>query len=173
MASRPVISTSVAVHLHRDGRVFFLPYSKTENGFSVFDGLPEVVNAMEDAAELGRSLEAAMARSFARVLPAVDFRAPDNDDEILVWMKKTSWCQYSRGVRSVSITVSSEFPEETLDLRPLQNKGAREIDGATLTQRVLHVAIPEGATADQLAVFKEMAQYAEEHGVRFVLEVIP
>ena len=125
MASRPVISTSVAVHLHRDGRVFFLPYSKTENGFSVFDGLPEVVDSMEDATELGRALEAAMARSFARILPAVDLRAPDKDDEILVWMKKSSWGQYSRGVRSVSITVSSEFPEGTLDVRPLQNKGAR------------------------------------------------
>ena len=125
MASRPVISTSVAVHLHRDGRVFFLPYSETENGFDVFDGLPEVVNSIDDASELGRALEAAMARSFARVLPAVDLRAPDRKSEILEWMKKSSWGQYSRGVRSVSITVSSEFPEGTLDLRPLQNKGPR------------------------------------------------
>ena len=125
MASHPVILKSVAVHLHRDGRVFFLPYSETENGFDVFDGLPEVVDSMEDTTELGHALEAAMARSFARILPAVDLRAPDRKSELLEWMKKSSWGQYMRGVLSVDISVRSDFPEGTLELRPLQNKGAR------------------------------------------------
>ena len=125
MASRPLIAKSVAIHRQRDGRVFFLPYSETENGFDVFDGLPEVSESLEDAAALGRSLEAALARSNARILPAVNLRAPDPDNEILRWTQNASWGEYMRGVKSVSVSIKGGAPAGELKLRPLQNKGAR------------------------------------------------
>ena len=51
--------------------------------------------------------------------------------------------------------------------------GKTEIVGSQLTQRILQVAIPEGATAEQIAIFKEMAEYAAEQGVELIWQVVP
>lgn len=50
--------------------------------------------------------------------------------------------------------------------------GDTEIVGSRLTERILQVAIPEGATAEQIAIFEEMAEYAAEQGVELIWQVV-
>jgi len=44
---------------------------------------------------------------------------------------------------------------------------------AQITSRVLEVGIPPGASAEQMAVFEEMAKYAQTKGATLIWEVIP
>ena len=44
---------------------------------------------------------------------------------------------------------------------------------ALIASRVLEVGIPPGASAEQMAVFEEMAKYAQTKGATLIWEVIP
>jgi len=44
---------------------------------------------------------------------------------------------------------------------------------AQIDSRVLEVGIPPGASAEQMAVFEEMAKYAQTTGATLIWEVIP
>ena len=46
------------------------------------------------------------------------------------------------------------------------------VQARDITARVLQVAIPEGATAEQIAVCQEMAEYAAQQGVELVWQVV-
>ena len=48
-----------------------------------------------------------------------------------------------------------------------------QIQKADINVRELLVVVPEGATADQQAILDAMAQYAQEKGVKWILEVEP
>lgn len=50
--------------------------------------------------------------------------------------------------------------------------GGERIIARDVTERVLHVAIPRGATEAQSAVLANMAQYAEQSGVKLIVEVV-
>ena len=144
MASSPVNRKAVDVHLLKDGRVFLQPYSTAENGHEIFDGLPEVVASIDDPVVVGMALQAALDRSNARVLPAVDYRATPPDTEFLKWVGARSFAVYARGVRSVSVTTTPQSPADTVTIQSEQNQGARggfvPIDG---TEFELSYSSPE------------------------------
>ena len=48
-----------------------------------------------------------------------------------------------------------------------------DIQPEQIASRVLEVGIPPGATAEQMAVFEEMAKYAQTKGAALIWEVIP
>jgi hypothetical protein len=59
-----------------------------------------------------------------------------------------------------------------------RHKNKTMLSGVTIraddiTSRVLEVGIPPGASAEQMAVFEEMAKYAQTKGATLIWEVIP
>ena len=125
MGSDSVTNKTVHVELQADGRVFVETQSLTEDELYTSDGLPDVVDSIENAVELGVAVEAALARSCERVLPALDLDDPDRLKPFLAWACKKSWSDYTRGVRMVVIGLMSNAPVQTVRMLAMQNKGPR------------------------------------------------
>ncbi len=73
---------SLQVSVQRDGRVFVHPYSLTQSGFRIMDGLPDVVESLENAEILGEALVAALHASNRRSLPDRNLRTDPPDREL-------------------------------------------------------------------------------------------
>ena len=125
MASRRMTDRLVSVEWQKDGRVFFRPYSLTENGLRRADGLPEVLDSLDDAAATGNALSRALARSNARVLPSVNPRTDTTPSPFLEWVGKRTWGEYMRGVRAIKVATVHGDPPNTVELIADQNKGGR------------------------------------------------
>ena len=115
----------VRVSAQRDGRVFVQPMSFTANGFMISDGLPEVVDGIDDAEVLGVVVTAALHTSNRRPLPARDLRNDPPDREFLAWLGVRSWSQYKRGVRSLGVLAMFDDEIAEVSLTPSRNDGPR------------------------------------------------
>jgi hypothetical protein len=118
----PMKQRHVDVMLYRDKRVFLFVYSRCENGPSISVGLPTVLPSISDSATLGSALVQCLHESNATVLPACDWRADPPDRELLQWLGLTTYKQYQRGVRSVSVSAKfSDAPAE-IEITPERNE---------------------------------------------------
>lgn len=115
----------VTVHLQRDGRVFVQPYSEMTGLADIADGLPAVINSMDDPELLGAVVVEALRASNRRPLPYRNLRVDPPDREFLAWLGVKTYGRYMRGVRS--LTVFAAFDEMITDvlLAPKRNDGPR------------------------------------------------
>lgn len=113
----------VRVSLLPDGRVFIQPYSFTENGFRIGDGLPMVLPDLANSDRLGAALTEALNASNQRALPARDLRADPPDREFLAWLGVRTYSQYMRGVRSVSLRAIYDQVVADVTITPSRNAG--------------------------------------------------
>jgi hypothetical protein len=116
---------SLQVSVQRDGRVFVHPYSLTQSGFRIMDGLPDVVESLENAEILGEALVAALHASNRRSLPDRNLRTDPPDREFLAWLGLRSYGQYMRKVRDVSVLAFFDDHIGEVELTPSRNEGPR------------------------------------------------
>jgi hypothetical protein len=116
---------SVHVSVQRDGRVFVHPYSLTVSGFSIMDGLPNVLKSQEEARILGDAVVAALHASNRAPLPDRDLRVDPPDREFLAWLGLRSYGQYMRKVRDVGVFAFFDGQIEEVSLTPFRNEGSR------------------------------------------------
>lgn len=125
----------VNVELQADGRVFIGPYSFTENGPLIGDGLPTVVGSIDDPA-LGQVAVDALFRSNARVLPERDLYNDPPDREFLAWLGLADYAEYVRGVRMVQLLSIFDDKISSVKLTPTKNGGARSGFTPLIEERV-------------------------------------
>jgi hypothetical protein len=105
--------------------VFVHPYSLTESGFRIMDGLPDVVESLEDAEVLGEALVAALYASNRRSLPDRNLRTDPPDREFLAWLGVRSYGQYMSRVRDVGVLAFFDDQIGEVELTPSRNEGSR------------------------------------------------
>ncbi len=118
----------VNIDLQRDGRVFICPYSASVDGPWLANGLPKVLDSLDDVAAVGSAVLEAMQLSRNTVLPARDLRNDPPDREFLAWVGKRSYAAYAKGVRAAEVNGFYDEGGATLDhliVTPMSNGGPR------------------------------------------------
>lgn len=110
------------VDMVKDGRVFVQPFSTTENGFDISDGLPAMLPSIVAAPELGAAVVEALDKANRRLLPPVDPRAPASDSEFLALTGFKSYAHYSRGVRAVSLRAEYDGHLDSVRIVPMRGE---------------------------------------------------
>jgi len=105
--------------------VFVHPYSLTVSGFSIMDGLPNVLKSHEEARILGDAVVAALHASNRAPLPDRDLRVDPPDREFLAWLGLRSYGQYMRKVRDVGVLAFFDDQIGEVELTPSRNEGSR------------------------------------------------
>ncbi|WP_312171059.1 hypothetical protein [Microbacterium sp.] len=105
--------------------MFVHPYSLTVSGFSIMDGLPNVLKSHEEARILGDAVVAALHASNRAPLPDRDLRVDPPDREFLAWLGLRSYGQYMRKVRDVGVLAFFDDQIGEVELTPSRNEGSR------------------------------------------------
>ncbi|WP_157560097.1 hypothetical protein [Microbacterium sp. H83] len=115
----------MSVHLQRDGSVFVQTYSEMTGLADIGDGLPLVVESMNDPERLGAVVLDALRASNRRPLPYRNLREDPPDREFLAWLGVQSYGRYMRGVRSLGVDAHFDEVIREITITPESNDGPR------------------------------------------------
>jgi hypothetical protein len=153
-AGIPMNPHNVHVILRPDGRIFIEVYSQPHSGAWVIDGLPVVLQSVDDAKALGQAVLDALERSTYDVIPAPDHRNNPMVKELLAWAGVRTWKAYTKGSKSVGLySRYSIAPPATVNITPEQ----RDSDGGYTPIMEEHRVDVAFAGAEDLGVLVQEA----------------